>query len=204
MQADNTSSTEKTDRKPYKQKDKGIYERVGKVLQTIRERQGLKAAQVANDRISPTIVAKMERGEALTLDNLSTIARQLKTNLAAIFAEADQIRETTGVANYSITIKDTRTGVRVKSVTADGKPFVLTCEPSEYYKDGGDVGAVVEAVRVSLAKGCVALPQGWEIEFVEEADAETAVPTDAEPDACAECDGEGCPACDDDGDLFGR
>jgi ribosome-binding protein aMBF1 (putative translation factor) len=88
MQAEKT-----TERKAYKQKDKGIYERVGKALQRQRERLGLKAAQVANDRISATIVAKMEKGEALTLDNLSTIARQLKTNLASIFAEAEQLRE---------------------------------------------------------------------------------------------------------------
>jgi hypothetical protein len=93
MQAEKT-----TERKAYKQKDKGIYERVGKTLQRQRERLGLKAAQVANDRISATIVAKMEKGEALTLDNLSTIARQLKTNLASIFAEADQIREPEPIA----------------------------------------------------------------------------------------------------------
>ena len=191
MQAEKT-----TERKAYKQKDKGIYERVGKALQRQRERLGLKATQVANDRISATIVAKMEKGEALTLDNLSTIARQLKTSLASIFAEADQIREPAPSVSGTIDLKV----VEMKGVTDAGEAFVLRYNGSVDEAAKYDLNDLLDRVTKSLAGSYVILPAGFDIVFVEEAD----VPTDAEPDACAECEGEGCPACDDDGDQFGR
>lgn len=77
------------EKRSYKQKDKAIYEAVGKTIAELRAAQGKKISQVACEGLSATIVSKMEKGEALTLDNLKRVSDQLGVSVARLFQDAD-------------------------------------------------------------------------------------------------------------------
>ncbi len=83
----NGSVVEKSERKAYKQKDRGVYDAVGARVKELRG--GRKASEVACDGLSGTIIGKMEKGEALTLDNLKRFADRLGVPLSALFTDIE-------------------------------------------------------------------------------------------------------------------
>lgn len=81
------STAEETARKSYKQKDRAIYEAVGARVKELRG--GRKASEVACEGLSGAIISKMEKGEALTLDNLKRFADSIGVPLSSLFTDAE-------------------------------------------------------------------------------------------------------------------